>query len=263
MVGLCAGPSGPDVKMARTMTSSSPRLVRLGLLGGGQPSGSPPLRILVARAGWDSLWFPVDADGDRTQVDVLRVGIVVDSVAQLPSAISHLWLRGDAARHAHGSVGAARDADSALHDISVDAHDVGALEELRSMGVMPVIGPAPLGKVLDLLRHCDGDAAVCLPASPGRTEAEAEARLARDPELEAAAASANALVGTLEQCLETVRVLQAAGMSELRLRLPATADLADVIAQMSALGDGSLAGIQPGTPRSQPPGAPAGWGGRT
>ncbi len=58
-------------------------------------------------------------------------------------------------------------------------------------------------------------------------------------------------------------MLQAAGMSDLRLRLPATSDLADVIAQISVLGGGSLARVQPGTPRSQAPDAPAGWGGRT
>jgi hypothetical protein len=253
---------GADVKMTRTMTSSTPRLVRLGLLGERQPSGSPPLRSLVVRAGWDSLWIPVDNDVDHTQVDDLRVGVVVDNVAQLPSASAHLWLRGDAARRARESVRATREADPALHDISADANDARAIEDLRSMGVIPVIGPAPLEQLLDLLRRCDGNAAVYLPASPGRTEAEAQARLARDPELEAAAKDANALVGTLEQCLERVRALHAAGMRDLRLRLPATADLADVIAQMSVLGDGSLATIQPGTPRSQAPGAPAGWGGR-
>jgi hypothetical protein len=247
--------------MTRTMTSSTPPLVHLGLLGGRQPSGSPPLRILVARAGWDSLWIPVDDDVDRTQVDTLRVGVVVDDVAQLPSATAPLWLRGDAARRAPQSVHAARATNAALDDISADADNARAIEDLRSIAVTPVLGPAPLAQLLDLLRHCDGDAAVFLPASPGRTEAEARARLARDPVLEAAAES-GALVGTLEQCLECVRVLQAAGMRELRLRLPATADLADVIAQMSVLGDGSLASVQPGTPRSQAPGAPVGWGGR-
>jgi hypothetical protein len=244
------------------MTGSTPRLVHLGLLGGRQPSGSPPLRILVARAGWDSLWISVDEDIDAAEVDGLRVGVVVDDVAHLPSTSAHLWLRDDAARRASESVPAAREANPALHDISADAHDVLAIAELRSLAVMPVIGPAPLEQLLELLRRCDGNAAVYLPASPGRTEAEAQARLARDPVLEATAESADALVGTLEQCLECVRALHAAGMSELRLRLPATADLADVIAQMSVLGDGSLASIQPGTARSQAPGAPAGWGGR-
>jgi hypothetical protein len=244
------------------MTNSTPRLVHLGLLGGRQPSGSPPLRILVSRAGWDTLWIPVDDDGDHAQVDSLRIGVVVDDVAQLPSAMTPLWLRGDAARRAREAVRAARAAGPALHDISADADNARAIEALRGMAATPVLGPAPVAQLLGLLRHCDGNAAVYLPASPGRTEAEARARLARDPVLEAAAESAGALVGTLEQCLECVRVLQAAGMSELRLRLPATADLADVIAQMSVLGDGSLASVQPGTPRSQAPGAPAGWGGR-
>jgi hypothetical protein len=248
--------------MTHTMTRSTPRLVHLGLLGGRQPSGSPPLRILVARAGWDSLWIPVDDDVDRTQVDALRVGVVVDDVAQLPSATAPVWLRGDAARRARESGDAARATDAGLDDISADADNARAIEALRGMAMTPVLGPAPLAQLLDLLGHCDGHAAVFLPASPGRTEAEARARLARDPVLEAAAESAGALVGTLEQCLECVRVLEAAGMSELRLRLPATADLADVIAQMSVLGDGSLASVQPGGPRSQAPGAPVGWGGR-
>jgi hypothetical protein len=245
------------------MTSSTPRLVNLGLLGGRQPSGSPPLRILVARAGWDSLWIPVDDAAARTDDDALRIGFVVDDIARLPSVTTHVWLRGDAARTVRESLPATRDANPALHDISVDAVDVRAVEDLRSMAVTPVLGPAPLEQLLELLPYCDGNAAVCLPASPGRTAAEARGRLARDPELEAEAEAAAALVGTLEECQESVGVLQAAGMRDLRLRLPATSDLADVIAQISAVGGGFLARVQPGTPRSRAPEAPAGWGGRT
>jgi hypothetical protein len=246
------------------MSSPPPRLVDLGLLGGRQPSGSPPLRVLLSRAGWESLWIPAEGTAAEPYHDVaLRIGVVIDDLAHVPITASHVWLRGDAARRARDSVAAARHAHPALRDISADANDAGAVEGLRSMAVKPVLGPASIEQLIDLLRRCDGNAAVCLPASPGRTEAEARARLARDPELEAQAVAAGALVGTLEQCQETVGVLQAAGMSELRLRLPSTSDLADVIAQMSALGDRSLTRVQPGTPRSQAPNAPSGWGGRT
>ncbi len=250
--------------MARTMTGSTPRLVRLGLLGGRQPPGSPPLRILEARAGWDSLWLPLNlAVAEEAQADALQIGVVIDDMTQASGTVSPLWLRGDAASRARESVLVSGHGGRASDDISADASDVDALEVLRSLGVMPVVGPAPIDDLLILLRQWDGRAAVCLPASPGRTEAEARARLARDTELEAKAERAPALVGTLEQCLESVGVLQAAGMTELRLRLPATPDLADVIAQMSVLGDHSLTRVQPGTPRSQAPNAPAGWGGRT
>jgi hypothetical protein len=208
--------------------------------------------------------MPVDGEtAGPTPADALRIGVVVDNLAQVATMSSPLWLRGDAARRARESVASARRAHPALQDISADANDVVTLEALRSIDVVPVLGPATLERLLDLLRRCDRNAVVYLPASPGRTEAEARARLARDPEIEAEAATAGALIGTLEQCQETVGILQAAGASELRLRLPSTADLADVIAQMSVLGDHSLARVQPGTPRSRAPNAPTGWGGRT
>lgn len=135
-------------------------------------------------------------------------------------------------------------------------------EAIRAAGGLPVFGPARVEALIDLLGSFADRAAVCLPASPGRTDTEAHARLANDPELAIAARAAPGLVGTLEQCQQTVAALRAAGMSELRLRLPATSDLADVIAQVSTLRGDVLAGLRPGAPRSPDPSAPAGWGGR-
>jgi hypothetical protein len=51
-------------------------------------------------------------------------------------------------------------------------------------------------------------------------------------------------------------------MRELRLRLPATPDIPDVIAQMSALRGDAIGGLRAGSPRSPAPAAPTDWGGR-
>jgi hypothetical protein len=245
------------------MSSRNSSPLRLGLLAGLQPSGSPPIALLLARAGWDTLWLPdVEPGSSTASRDGLRVGVLIDDPERQPVPGEHVWLRRAAAIAVSGSPSTARDWFAAADSVSCDAADVAAAEACTDAGIVPVLGPAPLDDLLERLRHTNGDAAVCLPASPGRTEAEARARLASDAGTETEARIADALVGTLEQCQRSVGLLRAAGMRELRVRLPSTSDLADVIAQISSLQGESLAKLQPGSPPSPAPAAPAGWGGR-
>jgi len=245
------------------MSSQNPSPLQLGLLAGPQLSGSPPIAMLLARAGWDTLWLPAVEPGSSTASrDGLCVGAVVDDPERQPVPGEHVWLRGAAAFKVWGSPITARDWSAAADSVSCDAPDAAAAKACTDAGILPVLGPAPLDDLLERLRQTNGTAAVCLPASPGRTEAEARARLASDAETETEARIADALVGTLEQCQRSVGLLRAAGMRELRVRLPSTSDLADVIAQISSLRGESLAKLRPGSPPSPAPAAPAGWGGR-
>jgi hypothetical protein len=193
----------------------------------------------------------------------IRIGWVIDDATTHLVNRAAIWIRGNtAAAVSAEAIATLRASTPAAYEVSADAQDADTAEAIRAVGGLPVFGPASLEALIDLLGSFADRAAVCLPASPGRTDAEAHARLANDPELATAARAAPGLVGTLEHCQETVATLRAAGMAELRLRLPATPDLADVIAQVSTLRGDVLAGLRPGSPRSPDPSAPAGWGGR-
>ena len=218
------------------------------------------MSVLAARAGWQALWVPVDSAWPAESAATgIRIGWVVDDGAgRALNPGSDVWMRGSAATPA--AVSARRALTPEGYDVSADAVDAAAAAAMRAAGAVPVFGPAPVGALLALLRDVAGRSAVCLPASPGRTLAEAHARLAGDPDLRAEAEAAPGLVGTLEDCQQTVAVLYAAGMRELRLHLPATPDIPDVIAQMSTLGRDLLSGLE-GSTRSAPA-PPTGWGGR-
>jgi hypothetical protein len=191
----------------------------------------------------------------------MRIGWVVgDTEERVLDPISDLWLRGTAATPAGIVAFSSRMAGG--HDVSVDAPSAEAEAEIRAAGGVPVFGPAPLQTLVARLRGSPGRSAVCLPASPGRTAAEAQARLSRDPALRAEAEVAAGLVGTLEDCQHTVATLYAAGMRELRLRLPETSDIPDVIAQMSTLRAALLGDLHAGSTGSPAPAAPSTWGGR-
>jgi len=220
------------------------------------------MSVLAARAGWRALWVPVGSAWPAdTAATGIRIGWVVDDSAGLAlNPTSDVWMRGSAATPA--AVSAQRAVMRDGYGVSADAADAAAAAEIRAAGAVPVFGPAPLEALLALLRDAAGRSAVCLPASLGRTLAEAHARLAGDPGLRAEAEAAPGLVGTLEDCQQTVAVLYAAGMRELRLRLPGTPDIPDVIAQMSTLRGDLLSGLGSGSPRSAAPAAPTGWGGR-
>ena len=189
----------------------------------------------------------------------MRIGWMVDEDVRVLDPEADVWLRGAAADEAIASL---QKGLPEAHEISVDVSDAAGAAAIHAAGAVAVFGPASVDVLIDLLCSSDGRSAVCLPASPGRTVAEAHARLAADPGLRAEAEVAPGLVGTLEDCQQTVGALYAAGLRELRLRLPAAQDIPDVIAQMSTLRAGALSGIEAGSPRSPAPDAPTSWGGR-
>jgi hypothetical protein len=104
--------------------------------------------------------------------------------------------------------------------------------------------------------------AVELAASIGRTTAEAAARVEVDARLRGERdPRRGGLFGTLEEGQGRVGELAHAGVTEIRCWIPDTPDLADVIAQLSAVPVGTLSPSHEGH-RTRPPPAPAGWGGR-
>lgn len=105
--------------------------------------------------------------------------------------------------------------------------------------------------------------AVELPVSIGRTTAEASARADHEPLFAITGCPrSGGLFGTLEQCQDSALALVHAGVAELRAHLPFTADVADVLAQLTAVAVGSVERLRPGMPRSPDPPPPVGWGGR-
>jgi hypothetical protein len=242
------------------MASASASPLRLGLVGGPQPSGSPPLAILAERAGWESLWLPADQPSPApSEISAMRVGWIVDPGAIPGRSMTAVWIRGSLASFGAAEWSTLR---TRVTHISVDAATSGAANAIEIAGALPVFGPGHLDDLLPLLDSVGGHAAVYLPASPGRTNAESQARLDADPELRIEAIRAPGLIGTLEHCQRTVAALYLAGVRELRLRLPATPDIPDVIAQVAALRADALARLEPGSPQSPAPAAPPGWGGR-
>ena len=245
--------------------ASSPPPSRIGLVAdAGVLRGSRVPLLALRRAGWGIAWM----DEAAAETAGLSIGLIVPPGAPLLAAgAAEVWLRGD-----HTAAGVA-DAVSRLRRldapsrISVDVLDGDGLETAHRLGLTPVLGPAPLGELLALAAAGPADAAagglaVLLPISVGRTDAEARARLHRDPWLAALEESGSVLVGTLEACQDAVISLAHAGVSDLRLRPAVTPDLPDVLAQLSALGRSPLDRLRPGAPRSPAPPAPADWGGR-
>ena len=242
------------------------RQVRLGLVADAGVLGGGHVPLLpLQRAGWGIAWM----DEVAAETAGLPVGLVVPPGAGLPvSGAAEVWLRGD-----HTAAGVA-DAVARLRvldvppRISADVLAGPGLEAAYGLGVTPVLGPSLLGELVALAamaapaRASAGGLAVLLPISVGRTDAEARARLHRDPWLAALDGSGAVLVGTLEACQDAVISLIHAGVSDLRLRPAAAPDLPDVLAQLSALGRSPLDRLRPGAPRSPAPPAPADWGGR-
>jgi hypothetical protein len=108
-------------------------------------------------------------------------------------------------------------------------------------------------------RRRPGELVVEVPVSIGRTRAEAEAR-ATDWFAELGSPREQGLFGTLEDCQEQAGALAVLGVRDLCCVLPGS-DVADVIAQLSAVGIGSVATHGPGAVRSPSPPPPRGWGG--
>jgi hypothetical protein len=70
------------------------------------------------------------------------------------------------------------------------------------------------------------------------------------------------IFGTLEECQDRVIALAHAGITDLRCVLPATPDIHDVIAQLTAVTIGTVDVLVAGSLRSPAPAPPEGWGGR-
>lgn len=105
--------------------------------------------------------------------------------------------------------------------------------------------------------------AALVPVSIGRTSTEAEARADRDPRFARLGHPRDVgIFGTLEDCQDRVIALAHAGISDLRCILPATPDVHDVIAQLTAVTIGTTDVLRPGSLRSPAPPPPEGWGGR-
>jgi hypothetical protein len=67
--------------------------------------------------------------------------------------------------------------------------------------------------------------------------------------------------GDLERCQDIMIELAHLGIGEVRCVLPNTADIDDVIAQLSATTVGTKDILKPGDARSEAPAPPPGWGG--
>jgi alkanesulfonate monooxygenase SsuD/methylene tetrahydromethanopterin reductase-like flavin-dependent oxidoreductase (luciferase family) len=105
--------------------------------------------------------------------------------------------------------------------------------------------------------------AALVPASVGRTQAEAEARAAADPFFGRLDRPEDfGIFGTLEECQDRAIALAHAGVTDLRCVLPDSPDLHDVIAQLTAITIGTTDVLVPGSLRSPAPPPPEGWGGR-
>jgi hypothetical protein len=142
-------------------------------------------------------------------------------------------------------------ADDVLLEAATVDQVMGAAAALRGAAAAAGRDPATLG------------VAVRLPVSIGRTVAEARARWEADPALAVLGPPQDvAIFGTLEQCHERVIALAHAGVTDLRCVLPNTADVHDVIAQLTAMTIGTVDKLVPGAPRSPAPPPPPGWGGR-
>lgn len=105
--------------------------------------------------------------------------------------------------------------------------------------------------------------AVQLPVSVGRTNAESDVRVEIDDMLAQMDTRALGIHGDLERCQEIMIELAHLGIGEVRCVLPNTADIDDVIAQLTATTVGTKDILKPGTPRSEAPAPPPGWGGPT
>jgi alkanesulfonate monooxygenase SsuD/methylene tetrahydromethanopterin reductase-like flavin-dependent oxidoreductase (luciferase family) len=146
---------------------------------------------------------------------------------------------------------AARVADDVLIPAAAVKDITAAIQAVRRACELVERDPRTLGVALEV------------PLSIGRTHAEAQARADAESLFSMAGPPSEVGVfGTLEQCQERVLHLAHAGVTDLRCVLPNSADVHDVIAQVTATAVGSPDVLTPGAPRSKPPDPPSGWGGR-
>jgi hypothetical protein len=96
----------------------------------------------------------------------------------------------------------------------------------------------------------DGPGSRTIGVSVGRTAAEGQARALLDTDF------AGDVVGRLEDGQAAVAALAHTGVTDLRCRLPAAPDVADLVAQLTAMVVGSAATHHPDAPRTPDPEPP-------
>lgn len=229
--------------------------MRLGVVL--DPRKDPARTALVAtfcdRAGIDTVWvcqpaaWPGGEDDGRPMSEVLAVAAPRLASARLGVIVAP----GTASSEIEAAVAAA----GRPVDVSVPGDDRGGLPLATATDVAGVIEEARR-------RRGPRGLAALLPASVGRTTAEARARADADPVFAGWHPADVGLFGTLEQCQDTVVRLVHAGVSDLRCVLPNAPDIGDVIAQLTAVVTGDMERLDPAAPRSKAPDPPTGWGGR-
>jgi alkanesulfonate monooxygenase SsuD/methylene tetrahydromethanopterin reductase-like flavin-dependent oxidoreductase (luciferase family) len=138
--------------------------------------------------------------------------------------------------------------------------------------VLPPMRLAEACALLAEIRQAAGQAArpaatlgiaIEAPVSIGRTAAEARARAEAEPRFQGPHHPTEfGIFGRLEECQDRVIELAHLGVTDLRCVPPASPDVHDVIAQLTAMVAGSTAILRPHAERSKAPDPPPGWGGR-
>lgn len=184
----------------------------------------------------------VDGDGEAQGIRAVRDGLAVFGVKVRLSAVAR------SSGQLAPLLGVADDIVlSAWHTPDLET----AADQARAAAMDAGRDPASLG------------VAALVPVSVGRTDAEAAARAQMDPDFARYGHPAEiGIFGTLEECQDRVIALAHAGITDLRCVLPATPDVHDVIAQLTAMTIGTVDVLLPGSLRSPAPPPPEGWGGR-
>jgi hypothetical protein len=217
---------------------------------------------LARRAGIGRVWTAPDGplEGDDL------VGVICHRGVLPPPTARHVWIR---QQWSDSTCALVADRVAAGVEVSADADDVSAAGILAQAAI-PVLSlptlDATLRSATVVCALIDAGTpqrlAAVIAVSPGRTSAEAHARVRLDPDFAQTASVTCAIVGTLEDCQQAVAALFEAGVSDVRMSIPATPDFADVLAQLATLRRDVLARVQPGAPRSDAPDPPRDWGGR-
>lgn len=217
---------------------------------------------LAGRAGIARVWTTEGVVLD----DAARVGLMCRLGDAPPRTARHVWIRN---RWSEATRALVAHCVHAGVEVSADADDASAAHVLAHAAI-PVLSMPSMEAMLRAAARVSarerGEAplrlAALLAVSPGRTSAEAHARVRLDPDFARAASSACAIIGTLEDCQQAVAGLLASGVSDLRMSIPATLDFPDVLAQLATLRSDVLRRVVPGAPRSEAPAPPREWGGR-
>lgn len=257
---------------------------------------------ICERAGVDALWVRdrLAPDDDRPRLEAwtcltlagldtsrARVGAMLDTALRPPATLAAMAATLDLALGGRLEIGLG---GSAIEDyartvrellaeggprLSVEATGPAEIEVAIDVAD-DVLIPAAAGRdrhaLLDAVRTaCEAAGrqrsslgiAVELPVSIGRTAAEARARASAESLFRVTGHPSQAgIFGTLEQCQDRVIELAHGGVTDLRCILPNTADVPDVIAQLTAAVVGTVDILRPSAPRSRAPDPPEGWGGR-